>query len=112
LQRAESELRELELRQRRISDQIEVELDNILVNLSASLRLADLAGQEVAQARTMVNAERKRYRLGAGDFFLVNLREESAADAQIRAIRAELTGRLAAASFNAATMDLRALGLE
>ncbi len=28
----------------------------------------------------MVQAERTRFRLGAGDFFLVNLREESAAD--------------------------------
>lgn len=112
LQRAEAELRALELRQRRISDQIEVELDNILTNLGAALRLADLADQEVEQATAMVNAERKRFRLGAGDFFLVNLREESAADAQVRAIRAELTGRLATASFNAATMNLEQLGLE
>ena len=112
LQRAEAEMRELELKQQRIADQIQVELDNILTNLGASLRLADLADQEVEQANAMVNAERKRFRLGAGDFFLVNLREESAADAQVRAIRAELSGRLATASFNAATMNLDALGLE
>jgi hypothetical protein len=60
----------------------------------------------------MVQAERNRFRLGAGDFFLVNLREEAAADAQIRAIRAELSGRLAAASYNAATINLPELGLE
>ena len=30
------------------------------------------------------------FRLGAGDFFFVNRREEAAADAQIKAIRAEL----------------------
>ncbi|MEM8725327.1 MAG: TolC family protein, partial [Pseudomonadota bacterium] len=84
LQRAEAELRELELRERRIADQIQVELDNILANLNAALRLADLADDEVEQASAMVAAERKRFSLGAGDFFLVNLREESAADAQIR----------------------------
>jgi outer membrane protein TolC len=112
LRRAESELRELELRQQRISDQIQVEIDNILTSLSAALRLSSLANREVEIAGAMVNAERKRFRLGAGDFFLVNLREESAADAQVRAIRAELSGRLAAASFNAATMNLRELGLE
>ncbi|WP_298468494.1 TolC family protein [uncultured Erythrobacter sp.] len=112
LQRAEAELRELELRERRIADQIQVQLDNILTNLNAALRLADLADDEVQQASAMVAAERKRFSLGAGDFFLVNLREESAADAQIRAIRADLTGRLAEASFNAATMNMEQLGLE
>jgi outer membrane protein TolC len=112
LQRAEAELREIELRERRIADQIGVELDNILTNLNAALRLATLASAEVEQANAMVTAERRRFRLGAGDFFLVNLREESAADARIRQIRADLSGRLAAASYHAATMNLAALGLE
>ncbi len=112
LQRAEAELREMELRERRVADQIQVELDNILTNLNAALRLATLAEDEVEQASIMVAAERRRFSLGAGDFFLVNLREESAADARIRQIRADLTGRLAEASFNAATMNLAELGLE
>jgi outer membrane protein TolC len=112
LQRAEAELRELELRERRIADQIEVEIDNILATLSAAVRLSSLAQDEVRQASAMVQAERTRFRLGAGDFFLVNLREEAAADAQVRAIRADLSGRLAAASYNAATINLSELGLE
>jgi outer membrane protein TolC len=110
--RAEAELRELELRERRIADQIEVEIDNILATLTAAVRVASLAQDEVRQATTMVQAERTRFRLGAGDFFLVNLREEAAADAQVRAIRAELSGRLAAASYNAATINLPELGLD
>lgn len=112
LQRAEAELRETELRQRRIADQITTDVSNILANLSAAVRLVDLANAEVRQASQMVQAERTRFRLGAGDFFLVNLREETAANAQIGAIRAELAGRLAEASYNAATMNLTALGLE
>lgn len=112
LQRAEAELRETELRQRRIADQITTEVSNILANLSAAVRLANLAEAEVKQANQMVAAERTRFRLGAGEFFLVNAREETAANAQIGAIRAQLAGRLAEASYNAATMNLRALGLE
>lgn len=112
VQRAEAELRETELRQRRIADQITTEVGNILANLSAALKLADLAEAEVKQANQMVQAERTRFRLGAGDFFLVNLREETAANAQISAIRADLAGRLAEASYNAATMNLSALGME
>lgn len=112
LQRAEAELREIELREQRVLDQIEVELDTILTNLNAALELAGLAEDEVEQARAMVAAERRRFELGAGDFFLINLREESAADARVRAIRADLNGRLAAASYNAATMNLEELGLD
>lgn len=112
LRRAEAELREIELRERRVADQISVELDNILTNLNAALKLAGLAENEVEQADAMVTAERRRFRLGAGDFFLVNLREESAATAQIRKIRAKLNGKISQASYSAATMDLEALGLD
>lgn len=112
VQRAEAELRETELRQRRIADQISTDVSNILTNLGAALKLADLANAEVKQANQMVAAERTRFRLGAGEFFLVNAREETAANAQIGAIRAQLAGRLAEASYNAATMNLKALGLE
>jgi outer membrane protein TolC len=112
LQRAEAELRETELRQRRISDQITTEVGNIIANLTAALRIAELANAEVKQANTMVQAERTRFRLGAGEFFLVNAREEAAANAQVNAIRAGLDGRLAEASYNAATMNLKALGLQ
>jgi len=112
LQRAEAELRETELRQRRIADQLTTEVRNIIDNLSAALKIAGLAEAEVKQANQMVQAERTRFRLGAGDFFFVNRREEAAADAQIKAIRAKLAGRLAEASFNAATMNLLALGLQ
>lgn len=112
LGRAEAELRETELRQRRIADQITTEVNNILANLGAARRTAELAAAEVRQANAMVQAERTRFRLGAGEFFLVNAREETAANARISAIRAELAGRLAEASYNAATMNLAALGLE
>jgi outer membrane protein TolC len=112
VQRAEAELRETELRQRRIADQITTDVSNILANLGAAIKLANLADAEVKQASQMVAAERTRFRLGAGEFFLVNAREETAANAQIGAIRAQLAGRLAEASYNAATMNLRALGLE
>jgi outer membrane protein TolC len=112
LGRAEAELRETELRQRRIADQITTDVSNILANLGAAVKLSELANAEVRQASQMVQAERTRFRLGAGEFFLVNAREETAANAQISAIRAELAGRLAEASYNAATMNLTALGLE
>jgi len=111
LSRANAELRAARLREQRVQDQIEVELSNILVDLTTTLELSTLAKDEVKQSNIMVEAERNKFRLGASDFFLVNLREERAADAQIRAIRAKLNGRVARTSYDAATINLDALGL-
>lgn len=111
LQRAEAELRAAQLREERTEDQITIELNNILIDLNTALRLSLLARNEVTQANTMVEAERRKFTLGASDFFLVNIREERAADAQIGATRAILNGRLAQTSYYAATMNMDALGL-
>lgn len=112
LDKAEAELRALELDRRRANDELVVELGNIVTNLKAAVELAGLAEAELDQAQQMVAAERRRFSLGAADFFLVNLREETAASAQIRQIRAELNGRLSAANYDTAVMNLDALGLE
>lgn len=111
VQRAEAELRELRLREQRAADEIVVQLENIMVDLDASLDIIRLARDEVQQAQVMVEAERRRFDLGASDFFVINLREETAADAQVREVQAELVGRLASASYDAATMNLERLGL-
>ena len=112
LDRAEAELRALELDRQRVSDELTVELENIVTNLEAAVELSSLAEAELAQAQQMVTAERRRFSLGAADFFLVNLREETAASAQISQIRAELNGRLSAANYDTAVINLEALGLE
>lgn len=108
---AEAQLREIELREQRLSEELAIELENILVDLDAAVRIANLAAAEVTQADRMARAERRRLQLGAGDFFLVNVREESAADAQVRAVRAAFAGRRAEIHYNAASMQLDKLGL-
>ena len=108
---AEAELREIELREQRMGEELAIEFENILVELDAALRIARLAQSEVDQASRMAKAERRRVQLGAGDFFLVNVREENAADAQVRAVRAAFAGRRAEIQFNAASMQLDKLGL-
>ena len=111
LQQAEARLREVELRRQRATEELAIEFENVLVDLEAALQIAALAEAEVEQARRMAQAERRRLDLGAGDFFLVNLREEDAADAQIRAIRAGFASRRAETRFDAASMRLEKLGL-
>lgn len=106
LAKAEAERDALIQRQRRLADQIEIELRNILVELEAAGELVDLAAQDVVQSDTMTNAERRRFEIGASDFFVVNVREETAADARIRYHFAELQARIALANYDAAIVDL------
>lgn len=111
MQRGRAELRAAQLRARRMQDQIEIEVRNILINLAASLDLVVLARADVEQSSIMVEAERQRFLNGASDFFLVNVREEAAADAEIRYIRADMNGRIARTNFDAATVNTAALCL-
>lgn len=94
-----------------VEEKIELEVRNILLQFRYARELLSLAAQEVAQSETMRMAELRRFESGASDFFLVNLREEQAADARVRLLEAELETRLARADYDAAVVDLQRLGI-
>ncbi|MEO1656665.1 MAG: TolC family protein [Pseudomonadota bacterium] len=106
LRAAEAEITAVEQRQRLLRDQIVRELRDIIVSLETAEELLDLTRQETEQADALREAERSRFRSGASDFFLVNLREQSAANAQVRLAQAEFTLAAAALAYQAATLDL------
>ena len=60
----------------------------------------------------MAKAEARRFTLGASDFFLVNVREEAAADAGVRRLDAEYRQIVARAELASAAADLPSLGLD
>ncbi|MEM9879923.1 MAG: TolC family protein [Pseudomonadota bacterium] len=97
---------------RLMEDRIAVEVETILIELRTASDVLELAALEVSQADTMRNAEQRRFAQGASDFFLVNVREETAADARVRYIDAELRGHLSRADFDAAVIDTKALGID
>ncbi|WP_245829411.1 TolC family protein [Novosphingobium mathurense] len=68
--------------------------------------------RERTLAEQLASAERRRFDLGSSDFFLVNQREESATNAEIKLIEAR--ARIAAdrAELAAATADASALRLD
>ena len=99
-------------RQRLQQDRLEVEVRNIVLDLNAAEQLLRLAEQEVDQAETMRDAEQQRFESGASDFFLVNIREERAADARIQYFAADLERRIARINFDATTMNLERLGID
>lgn len=108
---AESELGALRLEQRLLQDEIEIEVSNILASLDGAEQLLMLAEEQVGLARRMEQAEQRRFDSGASDFFLVNIREETAANAEIEFHRARLDRELALADYHAATVNLDRLGI-
>jgi outer membrane protein TolC len=98
-------------RRRFLEDQIETDIAALGIAVDNASRLVMLAANEAARANDMAVAERRRFSAGASDFFLVNVREESAADAEVRRIDAAFRQIVAHADLAAATADLDALGL-
>ncbi|MCP5178580.1 MAG: TolC family protein [Pseudomonadales bacterium] len=111
LDRSRADLERLAQQERLVQDELEMEVANLLLELRASRDLAELAAREVEQARALMQAEERRFERGASDFFLVNVREETATNARIRHLQADLAYQLARAEYDAATMNLTRLGL-
>lgn len=103
---ARANLSRLELERQLLNDQIEVEVRNIANDIFAAERFLELATQEVEQAAILEEAERLRFDDGASDFFVVNLREEATADAQVRRIEAHAGLLQALVNFYAATVQI------
>lgn len=109
---ARAELEAFEQDRRLAEDSAQAQLRNIVLELDMSRQRALLVAHEVAQAKQMEEAERRRFSEGASDFFLVNIREEAAADALARLHGADLDRAFALSAFLAATVDFKALGLD
>ena len=108
---ARAALRRAEAEARLARDRIEAEIRDVVVSVEAAERLVVLATQEVEQAEAMRAAEARRFRSGASDFFLVNLREQALADARIRLALAQLNLQAARTTYDAAVLDEGRLGL-
>ena len=86
---AEAYINALEWKRRQSEEQILAEIAQLSTNLTAAERLAVLARDEEVQAEKLAAGERRLFQAGASDFFLVNLREDAAANAAIRRLDAE-----------------------
>ncbi|WP_237748793.1 TolC family protein [Sphingobium sp. ba1] len=111
IMQTQAEIEAAMLRGQGLREQIIAEIDTIGVAVDATERLLVLAGDEQARAQDMAQAERRRFEMGASDFFLVNIREEAAADAALRKLDAAYRQLIAHADLAAASADTDALGL-
>ncbi len=111
LAQTNAELDAQQARRRFLEDQISADIAGLGIAVTKTDALVGIAADEADRASTMATAERRRFDLGAGDFFLVNVREEAAADARVRRLDARFRQTVAHADLAAATADLDALGL-
>jgi outer membrane protein TolC len=111
LSQTQADIEGFKQRRRFIEDQIRIEIGSLSVAARQARRLLGIAIDEQDRALAMATAERRRFQEGASDFFLVNIREEAAADAQVRRLDAAFRQIVAHTDLAAATADLKALGL-
>ncbi|MEM7764190.1 MAG: TolC family protein [Pseudomonadota bacterium] len=111
LQQARDKLDALRVKERQLQEQLALQLNAIVLTLRFAEQLAVLSVQEVEQSSILEQAELTRFRSGASDFFVVNIRERAVANARIKAISAALDTRLAQVDFDTATLNLRSLGI-
>ncbi|WP_148274900.1 TolC family protein [Novosphingobium sp. PP1Y] len=111
LAEAQAKIDELTVKQQFLAEKIRAEVASIGIEVETAGQLVDISERERALAQTLADAERRRFELGSSDFFLVNQREESATNAQVKLIEAHARIAAARAELAAATADEDALGL-
>lgn len=109
---SQSRLDQLEWETRLAEDRIRTEVQRLANAIDTDIEFVRITRAEAEQARLLEAAERKRFAAGASDFFLVNLREERTADAELRNLEAYLDLMLSMTDYQATAVDFVALGLE
>jgi len=107
----QAEIDAVQRRGQALTEQIQTQIEAIAITIRASAELLTLATEERERARAMAAAERRCFQRGASDFFLVNVREEAAADADIRRLDAAYRQIVAHAELAVASGDAERLNL-
>ncbi len=111
LAETQAKIDELTVKQRFLAEKIRAEVTAIGLEVETAKQLVATTEKERALAQRLAAAERRRFELGSSDFFLVNQREESATNAEVKLIEARARIAAARAELAAATADDDALGL-
>ena len=112
VQEAKANIRKLEYEKQFLMEKLKVELENALTNLENSRQYVELTAQEITMAKTMQVAERTRFENGDSDFFILNMREERMAEAQVKHIEANQQFQVALAHLYALTLDYQNLYMQ
>lgn len=86
--KAQSNISALDYEERLIQDRIKTELKQIHISIQNNAEMLNNLKEEVVLAQELEKAERKRFKAGDSNFFVVNLREQISADSKIKKIEA------------------------
>ncbi|MBC8068152.1 MAG: TolC family protein [Deltaproteobacteria bacterium] len=86
-----------------LAERVTVEVHSAHADMTAALARATIAGRQADLAEQLADAERDRFALGDSNILLVNLREESAADAAASAVDATADYHKSRARYQVAT---------
>lgn len=98
-QAARAKLRALTQQLNYLEQYIRVTLDRLVIQLNIANDIVDNATKEIELASILEKAEKKRFRQGASDFFVINIREENTAAARIKKVDAYLKYQKAYAEY-------------
>jgi outer membrane protein TolC len=90
---------------RLLEDNLKVSVNQLKAKLEASMKIIKNAREEVSLGRQLEAGEKKKFRSGASDFFVVNLREMNTFDARLRQIEALFTYQETIAKYRELLMD-------
>ena len=88
-----------------IVDEARRDLRLALVNLRATSELKEVALNELGLAQRLAEAEQRQFEAGTSDYFLLNVRERSLGEAQLKRWQAELNHQIALANYFAISID-------
>lgn len=88
INQAKSNISAITYEEKNIKDSIKVELEQIHISITNNVKMLNNLKEEVTLAHKLEAAERRKFELGASNFFIVNLREQISANSRIRKIQA------------------------
>jgi hypothetical protein len=89
------------------ADTLRVKLSQLSIKLAAAKDIMKNTQQEVELGMTLEKGERRKFRSGASDFFVVNIREQNTADAKEKRINALFDYQETLAKFREVLMDYK-----
>jgi outer membrane protein TolC len=101
---ARAEIRALEWQKQLLMDQIKAEFATLVQEMNLMAETIELTEKEMQLAMVLEDAEQERFDRGASDFFVVNLREQNTASAQIGNLKAKLEYEKTWAQYRALSM--------
>ncbi len=106
LQAAQLKLRKLSFDEKAEKQRIQAEVDDTVSAINTSVERFEATGLEVKKAKEVEVGERLRFSAGDSTLFLVNQRERTTAEAQMRLVETHVEYLQALAAFKAVTCNL------